>query len=210
MASKRTTTELFREIPGGDPTKVGYMRVSTADQTHDLQLDALTAHGCGRIYLDTASGATDSRPALTAALEHVRKGDQLVVWRTDRLGRSLRHLLEVVGGLHADGVQFVSTTEAIDTSTAGGEMVFSMIGAVAQFERRIISERTKAGLEAARTRGKKGGRKPSLSPAQVRNARRMRDEDGMTLDEIAAELEVSRSSVIRHLKAADKTGAVQA
>lgn len=187
---------LFRE---GDPTRVGYARVSTTDQSLDLQLDALTSAGCGRVYWDVASGATDARPGLTAALDHVRNGDTLTVWRLDRLGRSIRHLIDTVEDLRTRGVQFRSTSESIDTSTPGGELVFHVFAAMAQFERNLIRERTRAGLDAAKARGRKGGRKPSMSPAAVETARELRAK-GNTLEQIAETLKVSRSSVIRALR----------
>lgn len=123
-----------------------------------MQADALNAAGCDRIFLETASGAKRDRPELGAALAAMRPGDTLVVWRLDRLARSLRHLLETIESLDACGMKFHSLTEAIDTSTSGGKLIFSILGAIAEFERALISERTKAGLEAARLRGRKGGR----------------------------------------------------
>jgi len=137
---------------------VGYARVSTSEKDCPLQTDALTAAGCDRVFVETASGMKRDRPELHAALSALRPGDTLVVWRFDRLARSLRHLLETVEGLEGSGMKFRSLTEAVDTSTSGGKLIFSVLGAIAEFERAIISERTKAGLEAARLRGRKGGR----------------------------------------------------
>lgn len=196
-----TPTPPYRDYPDGDPGTVGYARSSTPAQSLDLQIDALVAAGCGRIYLDPgASGATTRRPGLVAALDHVRRGDQLVVWRLDRLGRSLHHLIETMETLRGRGIEFCSLTEQMDTTTAGGELVFHLFAAMATFERNLISERTHAGLAAARARGRKGGRPPVMSPAMVHTARRMREEDAFTLDRIAAELRVSRSTVIRALR----------
>lgn len=211
MASPKISSPLYRDHPAGDPGRVGYARVSTAEQSLDLQTDALVAAGCGRLYLDRgASGATAARPGLVAALDHVRRGDQLVVWRLDRLGRSTRHLVETVETLRGRGIEFRSLTENLDTTTAGGELVFHLFAAMAAFERNLISERTRAGLVAARARGRKGGRRPVLSPAMVHTARRMREEDAFTLDQIAAELKVSRSTVIRALRTPDTAdGAVR-
>jgi DNA invertase Pin-like site-specific DNA recombinase len=137
---------------------IGYARVSTHDQDCALQEDALKAAGCEQVFLETASGAKRDRPELLAALAAMKTGDTLVVWRLDRLARSLRHLLETIEGLEAHGMKFRSLTEAMDTSTSGGKLILSVLGAIAEFERALISERTKAGLEAARLRGRKGGR----------------------------------------------------
>lgn len=137
---------------------IGYARVSTHEQDCALQTDALEAAGCERVFLETASGAKRARPQLQAALAAMAEGDTLVVWRLDRLARSLRHLLETIDSLESQGMKFRSLTEAIDTATSGGKLIFSVMGAIAEFERALISERTKAGLEAARLRGRKGGR----------------------------------------------------
>lgn len=145
---------------------IGYARVSTHEQDCALQEDALRAAGCDRLFLETASGAKRDRPELRAALAAMQEGDTLVVWRLDRLARSLRHLLETVEGLEARGMKFRSLTEAMDTSTSGGKLILSVLGAMAEFERALISERTKAGLEAARLRGRKGGRPRKLQPGQ--------------------------------------------
>src|SRR5512132_1089388 len=136
---------------------IGYARVSTSDQTLDLQKDALQKAGCGRIFTDTASGAKAERQGLDEALSYVRPGDTLVVWRLDRLGRSLPHLIETITALDNRKIGFKSITEAIDTTTSGGKLVFHIFGALAEFERDIIKERTQAGLNAARARGRKGG-----------------------------------------------------
>src|ERR671916_896229 len=140
--------------------RTGYARVSTDDQTLNLQLDALKAAGCAQIFTDRVSGAKAERPGLANALGHLRDGDTLVVWRLDRLGRSLPHLIETVTALADRGVGFKSLTESIDTTNTGGRLIFHIFGALAEFERDLIRERTQAGLKAARARGRKGGRKP--------------------------------------------------
>lgn len=140
-------------------TVVGYARVSTLEQDPALQHDALTAAGAEKVFTDFASGATAQRPQLTACLEYLRSGDTLAVWRIDRLGRSVEDLTRIVNDLADRSIQFRSTTEAIDTTTVGGELVFHVFAAVAQMERRLIRERTVAGLAAARARGRKGGRR---------------------------------------------------
>src|SRR4051794_29305247 len=145
---------------------IGYARLSTQDQTLALQQDALNQAGCDQIFTDTASGASAERTGLAQAISHCREGDTLVVWRLDRLGRSLRHLIETITALHTKGIGFKSITEAIDTTTSGGKLIFHIFGALAEFERDIIRERTQAGLSAARARGRRGGR-PKL-PASYR------------------------------------------
>src|SRR3712207_2162831 len=137
---------------------VGYARVSTTDQTLSLQQDALMRAGCERIFSDTMSGAKAERPGLVQALRFMRSGDVLVVWKLDRLGRSLKNLIDVVTELETLGIGFRSITESIDTTTSGGKLIFHIFGALAEFERELIRERTSAGLAAARARGRKGGR----------------------------------------------------
>lgn len=178
---------------------LGYARVSTMEQNPDLQVDELTAAGCWRVWTDHASGALDRRPQLDAVLEQLRPGDTLVVWRLDRLGRSLRHLIDVVTALDERGVGFRSLRESIDTTTAGGRLVFHLFGALAQFEREIIRDRTMAGLTAARARGRVGGRPSKLSPEQRRQARKMYDERELTIEQIGNVLGVSRTSIYRAL-----------
>ena len=142
---------------------IGYARVSTSDQTLELQKDALQKAGCSKIFTDTASGAKSERTGLDEALNYVRAGDTIVVWRLDRLGRSLKHLIETITGLNDRKIGFKSITESIDTTTSGGKLIFHIFGALAEFERDIIRERTQAGLNAARARGRKGGRPKSLT-----------------------------------------------
>jgi len=178
---------------------LGYARVSTTEQNPDLQVDELTAAGCWKVWTDHSSGALDRRPQLDGVLEQLRPGETLVVWRLDRLGRSLRHLIEVVTGLDARGVGFRSLRESIDTTTAGGRLVFHLFGALAQFERELIRDRTVAGLTAARARGRVGGRPSKLSVEQVRQARRMYDARELTVEQIGDVLRVSRTSIYRAL-----------
>jgi DNA invertase Pin-like site-specific DNA recombinase len=174
----------------------GYARVSTAGQDEALQLDALRQAGCDRVFTDQASGATTSRPALDELLGMARRGDTLVIWRLDRLGRSLRHLLDVIGDLEQRGVALRSLTESIDTSTPAGRLVFHTFGALAEFERDLIRERTKAGLAAARARGRGGGR-PSVWTAEKREQAQRMLEEGKTVSTVAEVLGVSRASVYR-------------
>ena len=178
---------------------VGYARVSTHEQETLLQQDALAAAGCERIFADRASGALAERPELTRALEYARQGDTLVVWRLDRLGRSLRDLIETVTALGERGVGFRSLTESIDTTTPGGRLVFHVFAALAEFERDLIRERTQAGLSAARARGRRGGRPPAMSGEQVAVARAMYDSHEHTTAKIAEVLGVSRATLYRHL-----------
>ena len=173
---------------------LGYARVSTTEQNPDLQVDELTAAGCWKVWTDHASGSLDRRPQLDEVLEQLRPGDTLVVWRLDRLGRSLRHLIDTVTGLDERGVGFRSLRESIDTTTAGGRLVFHLFGALAQFEREIIRDRTVAGLAAARARGRVGGRPSKLSAEQRRQARRMYDARELTVEQIGQVLGVRRTS----------------
>ena len=182
---------------------LGYARCSTTDQDPALQLDALTVAGCERIWTETASGAAAERPKLADLLSHARGGDTLVVWRLDRLGRSLPHLIGLLADLEQRQVQFRSLTEALDTSTAGGRLVFNIFAAIADFERQLVQERTQAGLAAARARGRVGGRPTVMTPAKIRTARRMLD-DGETLTTVAAALSVSRTTLYRHLAHSDR------
>src|SRR5215203_5107873 len=181
--------------------QIGYARVSTEEQTLNLQRDALTAAGCHRTYTDTASGAKAERPGLTEALDHCRPGDTLVVWRLDRLGRSLPHLIETVTALAARGVGFKSLTESIDTTSPGGKLIFHIFGARAEFERDLIRERTRAGLQAARARGIKGGRPKSLTDKKVEMARTLYADKSNSVEEICKTLGISRMTLWRYLKA---------
>lgn len=179
--------------------RLGYARVSTVDQTEDLQLDALRAAGCKRVFVDKASGKLTERPALSTMLDQLRAGDTVVVWRLDRLGRSLRHLLEVIHNLESRGVAFASLTESIDTSTPGGKLIFHVFGALAEFERGLIRERTMAGLAAARARGRTGGRPTVWTADKLRVAKAMQASGDHDIASIARVLGVSRASVYRVL-----------
>jgi DNA invertase Pin-like site-specific DNA recombinase len=178
---------------------VGYARVSTDDQDHALQLDALRQAGCERIITETASGSRHDRPELTRLLEHARSGDVLVVWRLDRLGRSLRHLIELSEQLQSRGIALRSLNEAIDTSTVAGRFMFSILASLGQMERELIVERTRAGLRAAAARGRRGGRPPALDDAKIRAARAMLAGGTMSAGEVARQLGVSASTLYRHL-----------
>ena len=180
--------------------KIGYARVSTLQQDEALQRDALHAAGVDRIFVDKASGKLESRPALDDLLTQARPGDTVVVWRLDRLGRSLKHLIETVGALEARGVAFVSLTEAIDTSTPGGRLIFYVFGALAEFERDLIRERTLAGLAAAKARGRVGGRPTVWTPAKLSTAKAMHASGDYDVSSIAKVLGVSRASVYRALQ----------
>lgn len=184
---------------------LGYARVSTDEQTTRLQLDALEEVGCERTFSETASGAAADRPVLAEVLSHARRGDTLVVWRLDRLGRSLAHLIDVVQRLEAVGVGFRSVTEGIDTTTANGRLVFHLFGALAQFERELMRERTHAGLAAARARGRKGGRPPKLNAEKVRIATRLLKDPETTVSEVARTLGVHRSTLHKALHAAARS-----
>ncbi|USQ75351.1 recombinase family protein [Ornithinimicrobium cryptoxanthini] len=179
---------------------LGYARVSTLEQDEALQVDALQAAGCGRIFIDKASGALQHRPQLEALLQHLRPGDTVAVWRLDRLGRSLRHLIDTVEKLQSQGVAFRSLTENIDTSTPGGRLIFHVFGALAEFERDLIRERTHAGLAAARARGRRGGRPTVWTPEKLRVAQQMYDDGQHDVSTIARILQVSRASVYRALQ----------
>src|SRR3954452_19271661 len=179
---------------------IGYARVSTLDQTLALQQDALTAAGCGDIYTDTVSGSVTDRPGLANALSHLRTGDTLVVWRLDRLGRSLSHLIETVRQLQEQGIGFRSLQEQIDTTTSGGKLVFHVFGALAEFERDLIMERTHAGLQAAWARGRVGGRPRSLSPKKAELLRSLAADRRNAVPDICHTLGISRATFYRYVK----------
>ena len=174
----------------------GYARVSTTQQDEALQLDALEKAGVEKVFTDHASGATTSRPALDELLAQLRRGDTIVIWRLDRLGRSLRHLIEVVAELESRDVALRSLSESIDTSTPGGKLIFHLFGALAEFERGLIQERTQAGLTAARARGRVGGRPTVWTEEKINTARAML-ESGKDVSTVARVLGVSRASVYR-------------
>jgi len=181
---------------------LGYARVSTDEQNLDLQRDALLKAGVAvkDIYTDKVTGVKAERPGLQAALSHLREGDTFIVWRLDRLGRSLKHLIETVTKLKEQGISFKSITENIDTSTATGNLVFQIFGALAEFERNLIKERTVAGLEAARARGRKGGR-PRRNPAsgRVALAKQLYRNSRMSIPEILKTLNISKATLYRWL-----------
>ncbi len=179
---------------------VGYARVSTVEQILNLQLDALNAAGCEKLFTDTISGAKAARPGLDAALAFMRPGDVLTVWRLDRLGRSLRMLIETMNALQARGIELRSLTEQIDTTTPGGKLVFHLFGSLAEFERDLIRERTQAGLVAARARGRQGGRPKKLgTPGKVAMARSLYADHSLSIGEICATLGVSKATLYRYL-----------
>jgi len=178
---------------------IGYARVSTDDQNASLQVDALKKAGCIKVFTDHASGSKASRPELDRMLDQLRAGDVIVVWRLDRLGRSLKNLIELVEGLADRGVGFRSLSESIDTTTANGRLFFSIMGALAEFERDLIRERTNAGLLAARARGRVGGRPSVMNAKKIDKARKLYDSRQHTVAEIADMLNVSVATIYRHL-----------
>ena len=183
---------------------IGYARVSTTDQTLHLQKDALEKIGCSKIFTDTASGAQTERKGLEEALAYVREGDTLVVWRLDRLGRSLKHLLETITTLNKRKIGFRSLTESIDTTTSNGRLIFNIFASLAEFERDLIRERTKAGLAAARARGRVGGRPKAQTlntPKKVALAQSLYDNKDNTIDEICKTLNISRATLYRYIQA---------
>ncbi len=174
--------------------EIGYARVSTSEQDLALQLDALARAGCIRVFEDKASGARTDRPGLATALAFLREGDVLVVWKLDRLGRSLPHLVETITVLEARGIGFRSLTEAIDTTTHGGRLIFHIFGALGQFERDLIQERTRAGLDSAIARGRRGGRKPVVTDDKLRRAKALIAQ-GLTVREAAARVQVGKTAL---------------
>ena len=178
---------------------VGYARVSTSDQKLDMQEDALRAIGCEKIFTDIASGARDSRDGLSQAMEYIRKGDTLVVWKLDRLGRSLKHLIEFVNNLNKEEIGFRSLQESIDTTTPGGRLIFHLFGALAEFEREIIRERTQAGLKAARVRGRMGGRPAKMDERKISRAKTLFKDPETTVKEVCVALEVSKATLYRYV-----------
>jgi DNA invertase Pin-like site-specific DNA recombinase len=183
---------------------IGYARVSTHEQPLALQQDALTQAGCERLFTDTASGAKADRPGLEEALSHIRSGDTLVVWKLDRLGRSLPPLIETITRLQERGIGFKSLTEQIDTTTSGGKLIFHVFGALAEFEREVIRERTQAGLIAARARGRHGGhpRAAALNDAKkVAMAQALYNDKKNSIADICKTLRISRSTLYRYITA---------
>jgi DNA invertase Pin-like site-specific DNA recombinase len=182
---------------------IGYARVSTADQSLELQLDALRQAGCERVFTDKASAARTPRHGLSAAQSHLREGDSLVVWKLDRLGRSVKGLVDLVGELAQQGVQFRSLTDGIDTTTPHGRFFFHMMASLAQMERELIAERTKAGLDAARRRGRMVGRKRRMTPSKIESAKRLLG-GGMSPREVAQNLGVSIPTLYRWVPASSR------
>ncbi|NCA72024.1 MAG: recombinase family protein [Sphingobacteriia bacterium] len=178
---------------------VGYARVSTQDQSTNLQLDALAKAGCSRVFSESASGAQRDRPELARALDYMRPGDTLVVWKLDRLARSLKQLIETVESLEGKGIGFRSLTESIDTTTAGGKLTFHIFAALAEFERSMIRERTRAGLDAARARGRVGGRPRSLTDKDLEMAKTLLANPDITVEEVASRLSVAPATLYRYL-----------
>ncbi|MHB8628840.1 MAG: recombinase family protein [Aggregatilineales bacterium] len=182
--------------------KIGYIRVSKHEQHEALQVDALKAAGCEHLFTDKSTGAKFERQGLVEALAFARPGDTLVVWKLDRLGRSLKHLIETLNRLKQHSVDFISLTEKIDTTTPGGKLIFHLMGALAEFERDLIRERTTAGLVAARARGRRGGRPKKLkTDGKVALARHMFADKRNSIDEICSTLGISRATLYRYLKA---------
>ena len=182
---------------------IGYARVSTHEQTEDLQTDALNKAGCGRIFTDIASGARSDRTGLAQAFDYAREGDTLVVWRLDRLGRSLKDLIETVNNLGENNIGFQSLTEGFDTTTPGGKLVFHIFGALAEFERKLLRERTMAGLAAARARGRQGGRKRKMTTRDIAMAATLMADQSNSPREIAKRFGVSKSTLYRRLAEAN-------
>ncbi len=203
-----TSTDISRESncnqTAGPPRQFGYARVSTYDQNLSLQIEALTRAGIptASIFMDKLSGAKTERPGLTKCLATLESGDILVVWRLDRLGRSMRHLINLIEDLRSRGVGFRSLNEgAIDTTSASGELIFNIFSALAQFERRLIQERTKAGLEAARARGRNGGRaKVTAKEARVVLAKTLHADKSLDIGDICKTLRISRSTFYRYVR----------
>jgi DNA invertase Pin-like site-specific DNA recombinase len=195
----RISSQTFWRFPMG--RKMGYARVSTDDQDLSLQVRELNAAGCKKVFADHVSGTKNDRPGLDECLNAIKKSDTLVVWRLDRLGRSMQHLVNLVAGLKVRGIGFKSLRDgAIDTTTASGELVFNIFAALAQFERELIRERTMAGLSAARARGKLGGRKPvPADDPKVRTAKKLHADKSLSIRDICNTLKISRATLYRYL-----------
>ena len=184
---------------------IGYARVSTEEQDLNMQIDELKAAGCSVVFTDKVSGTINERKGLDKCLSTLKPGDTLLVWRLDRLGRSMRHLVSVVTDLKERKIDFKSLRDgAIDTTTASGELVFNIFAALAQFERELIRERTRAGLTAARARGKKGGRKPiASSNPKVRMAKKMHEDKSLSINDICSTLQISKATLYRYISLSD-------
>ena len=198
-------------LPGGSGARIGYARVSTPEQDISLQIDALERAGCSRIFQDVASGAKAERKGLDEALAYLRPGDTLVVWKIDRLGRSLAHLVAVVEDLRSRGIGFRSLTDpGMDTTTASGALIFHIFGALAAFERELIRERTKAGLAVAAARGRRGGRRPVVTAAVLKRAKALMHDKGLTVREAAGALKIGKTALYDALRAAEDEEKVKA
>lgn len=184
--------------------KIGYIHTSKKDQNPEIQRKDLLAAGCEKIFEEQISSRKADRPELRTAMEFCREGDEFVVWKLDRFGRSLQELIELVGVLKERSVEFVSLRESLDTTTPGGKLVFHVFGAVAEFERDLILERTMAGLEAAKARGRHGGRPRALDEGKAKLARRLKDEGEHSVEEICSMLGVGRSTLYRYLGSDDR------
>jgi len=184
--------------------KFGYARVSTNEQVTALQTDALMNAGCQKVYSENCSGKSKERPQLEKLLDTLRAGDVVVVWRLDRLGRSLKDLIEIVEGFKEKNVQFISLSESIDTTTATGGLIFGIFASIAQFERNLTSERTKVGLASARKRGRVGGRKPKLTDKQAKLAQSMLMDSSVTKVDVAQHFSISRPTLDKALKLLDE------
>lgn len=200
MTKKNGTPKMKQRTP----RLVGYARVSKGEQNLNLQMDALLAEGCDKelVFVDKVSGAKTKRPGLDACLRELQEDDVLIVWRLDRLGRSMVHLISIIEGLKEQGIGFRSISDGvIDTTSPSGELIFTIFSALAQFERRLIQERTRAGLDAARARGRKGGRKP-LDPndPRIQMAKTMHKEKSMKIGDICKTLKISRTTFYRYLE----------
>ena len=182
---------------------IGYARVSTQDQNLDLQTEALTKVGCKKIYIDKISGSRAERPGLTKALEMLREGDTLVVWKLDRLGRSVKNLVDLVGELHQQGIQFKSLTDAIDTGTPSGRFFFHVMASLAEMERELTVERTRAGLEVARQLGRKGGRRRQMTESKIESAKKLLS-NGVPPRDVATNLGVSVPTLYRWIPASGR------
>ncbi len=180
--------------------KVGYARISTQDQNLDLQVDELKKSGCKRIFSDKVSGAKTERKGLKKALDYLREGDVLVVWKLDRLGRSLKHLVEIIASLEEQGVGFCSLSENIDTTTSGGKLIFHIFASLAEFERGLIRERTLAGLKSARARGRIGGRPRKMNEKKVRMARALLEDGSLTVKDVCKQLDIGKTTLYKYLK----------
>jgi DNA invertase Pin-like site-specific DNA recombinase len=179
-------------------TTVGYARISTGDQNVDLQVDALKQAGCRKIFEETASGANKNRPKLAEAIDYLQTGDTFVVWKLDRMARSLSQLIDTIDRIHELGCGFRSITESIDTTTAAGRLTFHIIGALAEFERNIIRERTIAGLRAAAARGRKGGRPKALDEGSLKIANALLRDGLLTVKDVAKQVGVSPATLYKY------------